>query len=131
MFLHVSVILSTGGAGVTPPGIQPPRQTPLLGQIPTPSPQGRPLQRMVRILLECILVLLLFFKSHKQEKSVDDFHSQFVLNVSSGGSRISLLFGSIYGKNRMKIKVFGPRGGPVSLAPLLVNYSRCLNLLPK
>ena len=68
-------------------------------------------------------MLLLFFKllSHKQEKSVGDFQSQFVFNVSSGVSRISLLFGSIFAKHRMKIKEFGPRGGPVSLAPLLVN----------
>ena len=40
MFLHASVILCTGECG---------RQTP---------PHGRPLQRTVRILLECILVLV-------------------------------------------------------------------------
>ena len=40
MFLHVSVILFTGGClphtpGQTPPGRQPPGQTPPLGQTPT------------------------------------------------------------------------------------------------
>ena len=79
MFLHLSVILSTGGvsdrhpradtprAGTplvdthwadtpwadTPLGRHPPRQTPPLH----PPPPRRPLQRTVRILLECILVL--------------------------------------------------------------------------
>ena len=66
MFLHVSVILSKGGSGRHPSPHPPGRQTtpmadrhPLLGGRPpsgqTPS-QGWPLQQMVRILLECILV---------------------------------------------------------------------------
>ena len=61
MFLHVSVILFTGGG----------RQTPLAGRHPLPPPLGRhprqadttspglPLQSTVRILLECILVFIL------------------------------------------------------------------------
>ena len=77
MFLHVSVILSTGGQadtprvdsppGPAPPGPAPPGQAdtpsrhPLAGRQPPwqadspPPPQERPLQRTVRILLECIL----------------------------------------------------------------------------
>ena len=62
MFLHVSVILShrRGGlAGRYAPGQTPPgRQTPPLAETP---PQGRPLQRTVRILLECILVSVIPF----------------------------------------------------------------------
>ena len=80
MFLHLSLILFTGGGwgGVHPPGQTPPRQThphPTLGRHPQtnppngrhPHPLGRPppsprrpLQRTVRILLECILVLYVF-----------------------------------------------------------------------
>ena len=81
MFLHMSVILSTGDgvwqadtpwadtplpgqtplAGRHPPRHTPPEQTPHwqadthLGE--TSPPPGRPLQRTVRILLECIPVL--------------------------------------------------------------------------
>ena len=66
MFLHVSVILSTGGRLADPLG-RPPHpwadtlpwaNTPPGGRHP-PSP-GRPLQRVVRILLECILVFCKF-----------------------------------------------------------------------
>ena len=85
MFLHVSVILSTGGESGRPPGQTHPHgrqtppppheQTPPPCQTDTPSgqkppgqtppsrqtsPQGRPLQRTVRILLECILVKMIF-----------------------------------------------------------------------
>ena len=75
MFLHVSVILCTGwGCGrQTPPGSQPPQQTDTPGQAdnlpptqadtPTPGQADTPrglLQRTVRILLECILVVKLF-----------------------------------------------------------------------
>ena len=65
IFSQASVILSTGGwtplwadtpqADTAPP----PRQTPLL-ETPPPPASRRPLQRMVRILLEYILLLLLF-----------------------------------------------------------------------
>ena len=50
MFLQLSVILFTGGEGgvTSPPGRYP------LGR--PSAPPRRPLQRMVRILLECILV---------------------------------------------------------------------------
>ena len=65
MFVHLSVILSTGGVcrhpsrRQTPPRQTSPRQTPLPGKISpwqTPPPPRRPLQPKVRILLECILV---------------------------------------------------------------------------
>ena len=65
MFLHLSVILFTGGGGVCrTPSRQTPSQadTPLLGKHTpprqTPRPQRRPLQRPVHILLECILILI-------------------------------------------------------------------------
>ena len=96
MFLHLSVILFTGGRGVHPPwqtqppgrhtpsptprqtpptwtdtyppGRHPPRQTPPRQTTPQqtppwqtyPLPLRQPLQWTVRILLECILVLLYF-----------------------------------------------------------------------
>ena len=50
MFLHLYVILFTGGGGVVWQTLHPSRH-PLAGH-----PQRRPLQRTVRILLECILV---------------------------------------------------------------------------
>ena len=56
MFSRASVILSTGGR-CTPPWADTPspdRQTPTLGRHPLPP--RRPLQRTLRILLECILV---------------------------------------------------------------------------
>ena len=68
MFLHMSVILSNGGSCRYPLADTPllgrhaPGKTPSLGQTApwqtsTPPPfQGRPLQRTVHILLECILV---------------------------------------------------------------------------
>ena len=52
MFLHLSAILFKGGLADTPPGRNPRVDTPL-GRPPAPR---RPLQRTVRILLECILV---------------------------------------------------------------------------
>ena len=51
MFLHLSVILYTGGSGRPPPGSPPP-----------PTPRSRPQQRTVRILLECILVMTYFYR---------------------------------------------------------------------
>ena len=79
MFLHVSVILSTGGwqaetppwadipLGQTPPwadtpmGRHPHGQTPLAGRQPLGRhPQGWPLQGTVSILLECVLVGSIF-----------------------------------------------------------------------
>ena len=54
MFLHVSVILSRGRVWQgrqTPPWLA-----------DTPPPKGRPLQRNVRILLECILVATILIK---------------------------------------------------------------------
>ena len=64
MFSQASVILSTGGGDVwqtPPPGRHPPpRQTPPPGQT-TPPPARRPLQRTVRILMECILVAETFW----------------------------------------------------------------------
>ena len=51
MFSQASVILLTGGSGRHPPG----QTHPLWAD--TPLPRRRPLQRMVRILLECIPVL--------------------------------------------------------------------------
>ena len=67
MFLHLSVILSTGGGvsgrhpqAYTPLGRHPPWETPPLGRhLPgrhhhLPGRQRRPLQRTVRTLLECI-----------------------------------------------------------------------------
>ena len=67
MFLHVSVILSTGGgsvsvhAGIPPPPNQgpSPEQTPPWEQTPPPR---RLLLRTIHILLECILVCII--KSH-------------------------------------------------------------------
>ena len=41
MFLHVSVILSTGGGGSTWAGTPPGRYTPWAGTPPTPNPPGR------------------------------------------------------------------------------------------
>ena len=51
MFSQAYVILSTGG-GVHPPG----RQTPPQADPPRHTPPRQPLQRMVRILLVCLLV---------------------------------------------------------------------------
>ena len=65
IFLHVSVILSKGGAGrglSDNPLDRHPLDKHSPGQTP-PTPQGRPLQRTVRILLECILVSILSMKS--------------------------------------------------------------------
>ena len=53
IFLHLSVIVYTGGVWHTPPGRHPLRQTPPLGR---PPPHKWPLQQTVHILLECILV---------------------------------------------------------------------------
>ena len=62
MFLHPSVILSTGGVWQTPPRQTPPPADPPPGRHPTlgrhPRADRRPLQRTVRILLESILVLM-------------------------------------------------------------------------
>ena len=60
MFLHLSVSHSVHGGVSTSvhAGIHTPQaDTPLLGRHP-PSPSRRPLQRMVRILLECFLVII-------------------------------------------------------------------------
>ena len=77
MFLHVSVILSTGGGvwqthplGRQPPQADTPIKTPPWADTPcadtpcadthprqTPPPQERPLQWTVSMLLECILVI--------------------------------------------------------------------------
>ena len=68
MFLHVSVILYTGGEGVSgePPPPRDQADTTPPGPRRTPPPPGRRLQhtvneRPLRILLECILVLFDFF----------------------------------------------------------------------
>ena len=81
MFLHVSVILFAGGGWSgrqtplwadipwqTPPGRHPLGQTPLSRHTPPPPgrqihPRGGPLQRTVRILLECILVVMINLQS--------------------------------------------------------------------
>ena len=56
MFLHLSVILFTGEGRCTAPSADTPWQTHTLADTP-PPPTRRPLQRTVRILLECILVV--------------------------------------------------------------------------
>ena len=59
MFLHLSVILFTGGEGVSgrhPPGRQPLFRHPM-GRHPGRHTPRWPLQQTVRILLECILVV--------------------------------------------------------------------------
>ena len=61
MFLHVSVILSIGGRGAWSPGGGVPG--PGGGCVETPPP-GRLLLRVVRILLECILVSYVFWSSY-------------------------------------------------------------------
>ena len=58
MFLHLSVILSTGGclADTSRADIPLGRNLPPRADIPPPHPR-RPLQGTVRILLECILIV--------------------------------------------------------------------------
>ena len=69
IFLHLSVILFTGGGGGlpqcmlgyhTPPEQTPPPEQALPPRAGTPSPGRRLLLRTVRILLECILVYFMF-----------------------------------------------------------------------
>ena len=109
MFLHVSVILFPGGwlaetpqadtlspwadtpqadtlwvdtPWQTPPGQTPPRQTPP-GQTP-PHPERRPLQRTVRILLECILFVTFSSKLNRtfiNSKHGEFFFEKFVINI--------------------------------------------------
>ena len=88
MFLHLSVILFTGG-GVHPPlGRHPQAVTPPPGQTPSPRhtppwvdtprqppPPRRPLQRTVRILLECILVTFSF------QKFISCLHRPFSVSI--------------------------------------------------
>ena len=91
MFSQASAILFTGGVADTPPGRHPPGQTPppwadtpslgrhpLPGQTPHldryPLPGRHPplrwlLQRTVRILLECILVVCFIFRCCRQNVS--------------------------------------------------------------
>ena len=79
MFLHVSVILFTRlGVCQTPPslGRHPVRQTPPYVETPRKTPQadpprqtprlppGQPLQRTVRILPECFLVIYVHAHEH-------------------------------------------------------------------
>ena len=55
-------------------GIHPPRHTPPLGRHPAPrqtTPGTRPLQRTVRILLECFLVSTVFFNSRERNETTE------------------------------------------------------------
>ena len=122
MFLHLSVILSTGGVCLsacwdthsplgrhpppvgrhptwadTPPSRHPPQQTAPPGQTPPPGrhppPSGRLPQRTVRILLECILVIFAFAINISIE-SVSIFFAFFVLLFQDHTK--SRFFGNIF-----------------------------------
>ena len=75
MFLHLSVILFTGGVSRTTPWVGTPPGRHTIPQADTPlgrhlPPPRRPPQWMVRILLECILVFLLPFETPKVKSSI-------------------------------------------------------------
>ena len=71
-------------------------------------------------------MLLLFFKllSHKQEKSVGDFQSQFVFNVSSGGiQNFPIIWQHICQTSHENQRIWTERGTRVPSAPVS-KYSR-------
>ena len=110
MFLHVSVILFTGGVCHTPPGQTPladtPRQTPPLGRHPRADPPwaDTPWQtpprtdtpsacwdtvnkRVVRILLECNLVICFCLKEEARRIAAEEEKERLEPRKSRSGEK--------------------------------------------
>ena len=62
-----------------------------------------------------IIIIIFFLALKGQQWWMQHFPDRGGANLHGGGA--NLLFGQIFGKNYMKMKEFGSRGGHMSLAP--------------